>query len=632
MSNKILRLVTLVIITLLIIIYAFNDTVLEDGVTVYDADHETWTDQLVTGDSYEVSMIPSKTIEVGLKGVMIPFVTYGNNYHAGTLQVVVSGEKGTIVSRELNVQEIREWRWEHIRFDKKYKCKPGEELRIVVKAINIPEGTTLSIAKSKSGNLAIQMNQTNLDQFEKLFILFSVALIFIIGGAYFSLVVKKVPLEYVFIYTVVPVIIMVSILIPPLSGPDEGAHISEAYWIADTSENGGVNITDSEINTGLREEAADHEFYARYLESLTSRTMSAKTVEIGGFRLKENPMILYFMNGMGLKLGRAMHLSGAGIIMCARMMGMLPILVLLFYAIKRAIVAKTGFFVLCTFPMIEMLSGVVNPDGIIIALSLALASCTIHQALNNDAYTVLDYLDFAVIAIGSVLLSTAKFGALIPICLLPLLMARGYQKGNRKNLIITAGSILLPVICVVGIWLPFLSRTMNEKRGGDGLWSRYYSVSDVVHHPFRAFIVFMNTIWQDATQYFTGAVGDRLGSLDARIPPIFVIAIFVLLLFALVPSKNDQVVPHGKRWFLAGVGLLGTLCAMGGMLVGWTGIGEDKIFGIQGRYFIPFIMPVLIAITPEHIRADKEGVFHGKIAFAAVWMQMLIIMALFVRA
>ena len=51
MSNKILRLVTLVIITLLIIIYAFNDTVLEDGVTVYDADHETWTDQLVTGDS-----------------------------------------------------------------------------------------------------------------------------------------------------------------------------------------------------------------------------------------------------------------------------------------------------------------------------------------------------------------------------------------------------------------------------------------------------------------------------------------------------------------------------------------------------------------------------------------------------
>ena len=67
MSNKILRLVTLVIITLLIIIYAFNDTVLEDGVTVYDADHETWTDQLVTGDSYEVSMIPSKTIEVGLR-------------------------------------------------------------------------------------------------------------------------------------------------------------------------------------------------------------------------------------------------------------------------------------------------------------------------------------------------------------------------------------------------------------------------------------------------------------------------------------------------------------------------------------------------------------------------------------
>ena len=314
---------------------------------------------------------------------------------------------------------------------------------------------------------------------------------------------KKVPLEYVFIYTVVPVIIMVSILIPPLSGPDEGAHISEAYWIADTSENGGVNITDSEINTGLREEAADHEFYARYLESLTSGTMSAKTVKIGGFRLKENPMI-------------------------------------------------------------EMLSGVVNPDGIIIALSLALASCTIHQALNNDTYTVLDYLDFAVIVIGSVLLSTAKFGALIPICLLPLLMARGYQKGNRKNLIITTGSILLPVICVVGIW-------------------------------------------QDATRYFTGAVGDRLGSLDARIPPIFVIAIFVLLLFALVPSKNDQVVPHGKRWFLAGVGLLGTLCAMGGMLVGWTGIGEDKIFGIQGRYFIPFIMPVLIAITPEHIRADKEG-------------------------
>ena len=632
MKNKIVRLSTLAVVSFLIFIYELMETVLTDGITVYEPDHQTMTDQMKTGDVYEETIVPSQTLSVELKGIQIPFVNYGNEIQSGTIEIFVSGRDGVISKNELNLSEIIEWRWENIRFNETYHCAPREEISIRLEAKDIGADSTISIAESSTGNIALKMVQSNLDRFEKLFIIFSIISAIIVVLAYISIVRFAVPLEYVFLYTIVPIMLMISILIPVYSAPDEVGHISVAFWYQ-KGQDGKVSISDAEINTGLQEIGADHAYYDWYFEQLTAIDNDAVMVDVPGSNWEENPRFFYFMNGMGLRLGRMIHLSGAGIAMMARLFGMIPVVWLLFYAIKRAKTFKTAFFILCSLPMVEMLSAVVNPDGIIIAMSLALLSCVLSQTTRVYQMRRLDYLDLAVIAVCSLILATAKYGALIPLCLIPLMLV-SFNKRNKLCMenAVSFGAVLIPIFSVFGIFIPSILGTVHKERNVVGTWSRFYSVGDVVHHPFRVFEIYMNTLYNSGSNFFTQALGMRLGSMDVYIPELIVIALFVLLMFAILSENNGSNISHPKKWFLATIALLGVLCAMGGMLIGWTARGRDAIEGLQGRYFIPFLMPFLIALSPEHAWVDENGIFKRKLAFASVWLQFLVIMSLFIRA
>ena len=45
---------------------------------------------------------------------------------------------------------------------------------------------------------------------------------------------------------------------------------------------------------------------------------------------------------------------------------------------------------------------------------------------------------------------------------------------------------------------------------------------------------------------------------------------------------------------------------MGAMLLVWTPLGSNEIHGVQGRYFVPLLAPVLLAMRSDKIKVGKS--------------------------
>ncbi len=110
------------------------------------------------------------------------------------------------------------------------------------------------------------------------------------------------------------------------------------------------------------------------------------------------------------------------------------------------------------------------------------------------------------------------------------------------------------------------------------------------------------------------------------------------MLFLVLVSSLPRASEHGlfsgkRRLMLFLIAFFGTAFAVGGMLIGWTDRGSDFIDGVQGRYFLPFLPLLIFALRPQRIiETPEDGAVQKKAVMASVFMQLLIVTALFVRA
>ena len=71
---------------------------------------------------------------------------------------------------------------------------------------------------------------------------------------------------------------------------------------------------------------------------------------------------------------------------------------------------------------------------------------------------------------------------------------------------------------------------------------------------------------------------------------------------------------------------LGMGFAVGGMLIGWTPRTDMVISGIQGRYFLPFFIPMMFVLSPVSIRVKDVEMLGRKVVMAAALLEMTAIM------
>ena len=204
------------------------------------------------------------------------------------------------------------------------------------------------------------------------------------------------------------------------------------------------------------------------------------------------------------------------------------------------------------------------------------------------------------------------------------------KKERIEQTLLGLGGLILPVICVIIGAVTLFGVTMNTY--GGTLWAEHYQLSDLVHDPGGTLFLLASTVYEKLDFYFFTMGGTSLGWMNILLPQFVVlIGLFLVLLSALPEKKELGRMRLGEKGLYFLVAFLTAAFAVGGMLIGWTAKDASSIEGVQGRYFLPALPLFFFALQNRHVFVEDGGNPRAKAVFAAVFLQVVVVTALFVR-
>ena len=201
---------------------------------------------------------------------------------------------------------------------------------------------------------------------------------------------------------------------------------------------------------------------------------------------------------------------------------------------------------------------------------------------------------------------------------------------SRKNYwfhVVCAGAVIL--ILSFG-WLAIASRYLCESQPGVDTAAQLVGI---LKDPAAFVLTFVRSLDNFGVTYLTEMIGSNLGWLN--IPVCALLAMGYLLILVLQVSGNDDMsgirLDLPVKSILGGVSLLVFALIFVTLYGQWTAYGYDKILGVQGRYFLPLLFPLILALKPKRF-AEGAGETPWGLFLGAWSIDLCVYATLFVQA
>ncbi len=386
------------------------------------------------------------------------------------------------------------------------------------------------------------------------------------------------------------IVLVISIISPPLQSPDEPAHLLRAYALGQghmVFDVGPHGASGAEVDVGLNQY---FQIYWKIVENKAVRLSPDRVEEAHHLRWAGQTMRLdipgagyyfpaiYTPQALGLKIGEIRGDTIHRSYVLAKVMNMGAIALTLLVA---ALLTPSSPLVwgLLLLPMSTYQSAFSTIDGLAHALVvLALAAFVRAWRCELPSARLLGLMCVAIAVVASARLHAA------PLVALPFFL---FFKSHHRNALLCG---LALTAFVIG-WTLFAGATIkgvtrNTEISSLGI-AFYYLAS-----PLQAFQLLVNTIESYGRFYWGGFLGN-LGWLDAPISGAAQVVLFWMLsALAVLGLVERALVRHRFPWFWL---LILACCSIGIIfavqLLTWTIHPARVIDGVQGRYFL---VPALI--------------------------------------
>ncbi len=493
------------------------------------------------------------------------------------------------------------------------------------------------------GNARVRQMTPQPDPFLKMFYILSA----LVGGmavlAWFLLVKKKAALQRVFLLTTTVLGLTYTLMIPVTAVPDEVTHLRYVYAVADDLIGWGSSgdtmetMRPEEIERWVFERNITHEYYNRYFSAIPTKELGGEPTEIYYYSNHEVPRIVYLPGAFGVHLGRLFHLSLVPTLLLGRLMNLLVFLAAGYFAIRIIPFGKEFLFAFSLLPMTVQEVNSFSCDSIVYALVLLAIALTFRFAYRevswkkeNGKWDIPNLVQWGLLFFVMAMLAACKFGACVPLTLMLLLIVWQKRGTDRKSMF-TAWGIFLGSL-LLG-FLPSLYRTFFQSTVLNNLEVPNYTVGELLADPCQTFLLLMNTANRYLDHYWQSLVGTSLGLYEINYPLHLGVA-FLLLLFFLMLRQQDAeetVIGKGRRLLLL-LTIFGVILAVAGMILGNTPHYSRVVEGVQGRYFLPFLIPFLFAVQPKQILVADQNRTRRALLSGMLALQFVVVMCFFIRA
>jgi uncharacterized membrane protein len=449
-------------------------------------------------------------------------------------------------------------------------------------------------------------------------------------------------LPTLYLLVALPAGLAFSLLIPPSQVLDESAHFFRVWQIAE----GNVVAERTDLGDGQVVNSGTYDLCVReYVSEFGELATTPQAFELDdywfdtpdcspqrrdtfvGEAMGSYSIWTYPGQSVGVIVGRSIGLPLPVTFFLGRILGLLTAVGMAWHAIRVAPRARLVITLAALLPMSLMGAAGYSPDGLVLGTSLIVIAYALKFALTD---ALVRRRDVVVLAAAMTALTLSK----PPYVVLALLFltVRPGAAGTRRRTATVFGSIAGGALFIAAIWnrIGFPQGAVEAyrpgiDRGGQMKW--------ILGHPLDYLNVLWDTVFYWETQEFVvkgwvGAFGmfrSGVGDSPLMVPVFVLVAAVAIGAFTFVEAGPARTTPSGLvarvRPWVPLVALVGTVLGIyTSAYIAWDAVGAPRIYGIQGRYFIPLLpLPAAVLALRRH-RSDSAL---GERAVAVVALVLL---------
>ncbi len=472
-----------------------------------------------------------------------------------------------------------------------------------------------------------------------LFVIFSVMGYLFLLLVFYLFVIKRAGVKQAFIPVTLTLGILYMFAVPVYSVPDEYTHIDSAYiisnrmlGIAPENSYGYEYKRTIDIET---EEAPEYNatlsdyrrLYTSFFEMADDQSLSSCYVNNA---LPNANVLCYLPAAIGITIARLLGLGTLQLFYLGRLMNLIAFTLLVYFAICKLPGGRHIVMLYTTLPIVLQEAASFAYDGMINACSVIFVSYCLYFAFDKGKKSLPDIF----ILLGSLLfMASVKGGVYLPMCLLIFLIP--IEQNWRFK---THGRYLLGMtFCILAsfmqnniTWLLNRIFVKGNRNINPFTGKEMYTIPYLVKHPLKLISLYVNTFFADISQWIYEFFGGKMGSMrNIQMPWIYVLIFMVIMGIAIASKDFDGKVRSHHLVVRCGcIAFASVLLLCLSMLIANTLTEYDLIKGVQGRYFIPCMLSVML-VTNYCLKSNRT-VDHSKIKLIYYLTQIIFLFQLFI--
>lgn len=370
--------------------------------------------------------------------------------------------------------------------------------------------------------------------------------------------------------------------------PDEPTHYMRAYDIADGNFIAAANETGDVIREFPGNLLIGGSNYQEYFSKIGFQLDFVNTTENAYTSAALYSPLSYLPQALGIFIARLFTNNSMAIFYTARIFNFAFGTALVYFAIKLIPFGKFTVFTIALMPM--FLHQQISLSADVITNSLALFSVALALKISHEECKhPKRYL--ALLSVCLIVMTMCKIVYLLFILLIFTVPSNLFH--NKRNAWIFKISILLAALAVNMVWFAISSRYFVEFRDGVNIAEQ---VKFVLSNPITYLWLLLKTFIDSFPTFFSAMIGFMLGPLTIAVSSwSYLTYMFIFIIAVCITCDNQRIKKSFKvvqAILFAGTAVL--ICSA--LYAQWNPVGVPYIDGIQGRYFIPIILPFALFV------------------------------------
>lgn len=312
--------------------------------------------------------------------------------------------------------------------------------------------------------------------------------------------------------------------------------------------------------------------------------------------------IPYIPQAIGIKVAMLFHTSIWTANIFGRLANLFAFVLMSTYALKLMPIMKRTFMFFMLGPIIMFHASSLSADSVLMGSSFMFFALLMKLWFEKETMSRKDKI---LLGLSGFIMVICKF-TYWPLVLL-VLLAPSARFGSKKEFIRFSGIFIGITTLAVAAWNLFVMKYVGDAVAGGNV-SASKQLLFMLHHPVEALHVFTVSLDHGLSEWIQ--MYNTFGFLSTPLKAILYIYPIIIVLLAVLDHQDRPLPLHKFQvWGLRVSVMAVTFLVMLSLYLTWTTVGNQYIFGIQGRYFIPIIPPLLLLIRQHFtLQVDKPSI------------------------